>query len=122
MNLDGAKTAYAAELDTANPKEVEEAVRSYFEDMPVMISIAKCESRFRHTLADGSVLRGMVDNADTGVMQINRRYHQKQADKLGYNLNEIFGNMAYARELYEAQGTKPWNASAPCWRKEVASL
>lgn len=100
---------------------VEQAVRSYFEDIPVMISIARCESTFRHTLADGSVLTGMVDGADTGVMQINLRYHEKRASSLGYDLHDLHGNMAYARKLYEEQGTQPWNASKPCWQKTLAS-
>jgi len=102
--------------------EVEALVRSYFEDIPVMVSIARCESTFTHTLADGSVLKGRVDNADTGVMQINLRYHEERAKSLGYDVHDLEGNLAYARLLYEEKGTQPWNASAPCWRKTVASL
>lgn len=85
-----------------------------------MIQIARCESTFRHTLADGTVLQGRVDPADTGVMQINKRYHEKTATELGLNLDDIYGNLAYARNLYERQGTKPWNASAPCWSHTIA--
>lgn len=85
-----------------------------------MIQIARCESTFRHTLPDGSVLRGSVDSADTGVMQINARYHEKKANELGLDLKDIYGNMAYARDLYERQGTKPWSASAPCWQRTIA--
>ncbi len=98
----------------------EATVRSYFADIPIMIQIARCESTFQHTLADGSILRGRVDGADTGVMQINKRYHQKAATAMGLNLDDIYGNMAYARHLYETQGTRPWNASAPCWAKTLA--
>ena len=87
----------------------EMAVREYFKDIPVMVSIAKCESHFRQTLADGSVLRGEKDPADTGVMQINTRYHQKRALELGLDLHLLEDNMAYARTLYQKQGTKPWN-------------
>jgi len=100
--------------------DTEAAVRSYFSDIPVMIQIARCESTFRHTLADGSVLRGYVDNADTGVMQINTRYHGKTAIELGLDLTDLYDNMAYARNLYERQGTRPWNASAPCWSPTLA--
>jgi hypothetical protein len=103
---------------TANTAET--IVRQYFKDMPVMIQVARCESAFQHTLADGSILRGRVDSADTGVMQINMRYHQKTAGTMGLNLEDIYGNLAYARHLYETQGTKPWNASAPCWGKTLA--
>ncbi|QQR65150.1 hypothetical protein IPH92_01035 [Candidatus Kaiserbacteria bacterium] len=98
----------------------ETAVRSYFSDIPVMIQIARCESQFRQTLADGTVLRGKVDPADTGVMQINMRYHGEEARELGLNLEDMYDNMAYARDLYERQGTRPWTASAACWSHTIA--
>jgi hypothetical protein len=101
-------------------EDVEGIVRSYFADIPVMIQVARCESTFRHTLKDGSVLRGVVDPADTGVMQINKRYHEATATALGLDLNDIYDNMAYARHLYEKQGTQPWSASAPCWSPTLA--
>lgn len=85
-----------------------------------MIQIARCESTFRHTLSDGSVLRGRVDPADTGVMQINTRYHSKTAEKLGLDLTDLYDNMAYARNLYERQGTQPWSASRACWGRTIA--
>ncbi len=109
-------------LATNNTSATEEAVREYFKDIPVMVQIARCESTFRHTLADGTVLRGVVDKADTGVMQINTRYHAATAEKLGLDLFELEDNMAYARHLYETQGTKPWKASAPCWDKSLARI
>ena len=108
------ETATSASLDT------ERIVRSYFRDIPVMIQIVCCESTFRHTLEDGSVLKGVVDPADTGVMQINKRYHEKTAATMKLNLDDIYHNMAYARHLYETQGTRPWNASAPCWGQSLA--
>jgi len=109
-----------ADKKVGSAKNAEAIVREYFKDIPVMIQIARCESTFRHTLADGSVLRGVVDGADTGVMQINKRYHLGTATTLGINLDDIYGNMAYARHLYERQGTQPWNASSPCWGKTLA--
>jgi hypothetical protein len=98
----------------------EAIVRDYFKDIPVMIQVARCESTFQHTLADGSVLQGRVDSADTGVMQINKRYHQAAATSLGLDLHDIYDNMAYARHLYERQGVQPWSASAPCWNRTLA--
>jgi hypothetical protein len=100
----------------------EAIVREYFSDIPVMIQVARCESTFRHTLEDGSVLRGKVDNRDTGVMQINTYYHGATAEELGLDLEDLEDNMAYARALYEKQGTQPWSASAPCWSRAIASL
>ena len=100
--------------------DTETAVRSYFSDIPVMIQIAKCESTFQHTLPDGTILRGRVDSADTGVMQINLRYHAEKARKLGLNLENMYDNMVYARNLYERLGTKPWASSASCWSHTIA--
>lgn len=98
------------------------AVREYFSDIPVMIEVARCESTFRHKLSDGSILRGTVDSADTGVMQINKRYHEGKADAMNLNLDNLYDNMAYARYLYDTQGLKPWSSSASCWNRQVAVL
>ena len=109
----------AEEIQT-DSLDTEAIVRGYFKDIPVMAEVARCESTFRHTLADGTVLRGKVDPADTGVMQINKRYHESTARELGLDLNDIYDNMAYARHLYEKQGTQPWSASSPCWGRTLA--
>jgi len=100
----------------------EAEVRKYFSDIPVMIQVARCESGFRHTLEDGTVLKGRVDPRDTGVMQINSFYHGKKAAELGLDLLNLEDNMAYARYLYETQGIAPWNASSSCWGVTLASL
>jgi hypothetical protein len=110
----------AAKTKAPVHSNTEAIVRDYFKDIPVMIQVARCESTFRHTLADGSVLQGLVDNADTGVMQINKRYHLSASINLGLDINDIYDNMAYARHLYERQGTQPWSASAPCWNRTLA--
>ncbi len=114
--VDTAEQGVTVELNT------EAAVRKYFSDIPVLIQVARCESTFRHTLADGSVLRGKVDSRDTGVMQINSFYHNKAAATLGLDLENLEDNMAYARHLYEKQGTQPWSASKACWGRSLASL
>ena len=64
----------------ASSKNTEAIVRSYFKNTPVMIEVARCESTFIHELANGSILQGRVDPADTGVMQINKRYHLQDSD------------------------------------------
>jgi hypothetical protein len=113
-------TSYVA-TQYISPSNTETIVREYFSDIPVMIEIARCESTFRHTLSDGSVLRGQVDPADTGVMQINKRYHQATANAMNLNLDTIYDNMAYARHLYETQGLQPWRASSACWNRTLAA-
>ncbi|MDP3803921.1 MAG: hypothetical protein Q8Q87_00045 [Candidatus Omnitrophota bacterium] len=99
------------------PLTLEEYVREYFKDTPIMAEIAKCESRFRHLGRNGKVLRGEVAREDLGVMQINEFYHEERADKLGIDLHTLDGNLAYAKWLYNKEGTAPWFASSKCWQK-----
>ncbi len=113
------ETAVARQVATS--ENTEAIVRDYFKDIPVMAEVARCESTFRHHNADGSVLVGRVDSDDTGVMQINKRYHEETAIAMGFNLDDIYDNMAFARNLYERQGVQPWSASMPCWGGSLAA-
>jgi hypothetical protein len=67
-----------------------------------MVAIIGCESNFVHYKPDGTVLRGRVDPKDSGVSQINERYHPS------VNTEDLWSNLAYARELFDAEGTGPW--------------
>lgn len=97
------------------PKSVEEYVREQFKDAPIMIDIARCESRFRQFDSSGKVLKNPSSSA-MGVFQIMASLHAHGAKKnLGHDIYSLEGNAAYARYLYEKQGTSPWNASKACW-------
>ena len=98
----------------------EEYVRNYFSDIPVMIEVARCESRFRQHQTSGNVLRGEKNPLDRGVMQINEHYHGEDAERLGFDILTIEGNTAYARYLYDKYGVRPWKSSAACWAKTLA--
>jgi len=103
-------------------KSTEEIVKEYFIDSPVMADVAFCESRFRQFDKNGEPLRGIVNKADVGVMQINEKYHADTALKLGIDIYTLEGNMEYAKYLYDTQGTKPWVHSKGCWNtvREIA--
>ena len=98
-------------------RSVQQFARTYFADIPIMIDIARCESKCRQFDADGNVLRGKVNTGDIGLMQINEGYHSEAAAKLGVDINTIEGNAAYARYLYNREGTQPWISSSKCWGK-----
>lgn len=100
---------------------VESTVRKFFAQTPILAEVAMCESTFKQFNADGSVLRGKANAADVGVMQINEKYHAKRALDLEIDIYSLEGNLEYGKLLYTEQGTKPWNASSPCWSKQVAS-
>lgn len=100
-------------------KTLEHYVREYYRDTPVLAEVARCESGFVHFTDSGKVLRGIKDSNDVGVMQINERYHLERAEKLGYDIYSIEGNMAYAKYIYEKEGAAPWSASSKCWGKNL---
>lgn len=120
VNKEDNKTALVIKEERKNSITAEEYVRNYFSDIPIMIEISKCESRFRQYDKDGKVLRGVVNDLDVGVMQINQYYHDADSDKLGYDIMTIEGNTAYARHLFEKRGVQPWSSSSPCWEKTLA--
>ena len=64
---------------------------------------------------DGTVIRGKVNKADVGVMQINEKYHAETALKLGYDIYSVEGNVAFGKYLYKKYGTSPWYSSSACW-------
>jgi hypothetical protein len=101
-------------------KTAEKEVREYFADTPILIEVARCESRFHHTDEDGSIHRGEINNKDVGVMQINEYYHLDTAKKLGFDVYSLKGNMEYARYLYDHEGLQPWVSSGKCWSKTKA--
>ena len=94
-------------------------VRQYFADKPVLANIAWCESRMRHLGKDGEIFVGKIDSDDTGIMQINTRYHEKRATELGYDIYSLSGNLGYAQYLYEKEGTRPWLSSSPCFLQKT---
>lgn len=110
-------TGAVSEEEAIEVLTTQDKVEQYFSDLPIMIDIARCESRFRQHNKNGDVLRGELTPADVGVMQINERFHLRESKKLGYDIHTLEGNMAYARYLYEKQGARPWLASSQCWAK-----
>lgn len=111
------ETEPVTEVEVAEVLTTQDKVEHYFSDLPIMVDIARCESRFRQHDKSGNILRGVKTPADVGVMQINEKFHLSESKKLGYNIYTLEGNMAYARYLYEKQGARPWLASSHCWAK-----
>lgn len=116
--------AFAAEAPAVRPGSntgMEELVREYFADIPVMIEIARCESQFKHYHTDGTVRKNHQGSSATGLMQIMASIHRKPATALGFDINTPEGNLAYARYLYEDRGLAPWLASKHCWNAPKAA-
>lgn len=115
-------TATATSSMTTNVKAMEAYLRQEFADTPILVDIARCESNFKQFDKDGNLIRGRVNSADVGVMQINEKYHDDTAKKLDLDLHTVEGNIAYAKHLYAEQGSKPWISSSKCWSGSVAQV
>jgi len=123
--LEASTTTAITATTTANLKnnknyKLEQKVKNFTSDKPLMAEIASCESHNRQYEKDGSVLRGRVNNMDVGLFQINEYYHLERSKKLGYDIYSVEGNMAYARRLFNEEGPTPWSSSSPCWSKTAA--
>ena len=110
-------TSTAISIPSATPTStptVKEAVIAEFGSNSIMVRIASCESGFRQFAKDGSVLKNPHSTAK-GVFQVMYSIHNAAALKMGMDVLTTEGNIAYARVLYDTQGTVPWNASKYCW-------
>ena len=105
---------------TLTKKEIVDRAKVIFKEDPILLDIALCESSLRHYNADGEVLRGKINSADIGLMQINEKYHAEKAFELGFDLETPEGNMQYAKWLYDKEGGQPWISSSKCWRETIA--
>lgn len=112
--LSAAASIIAFATTTHARTSVESEVRQQFAGLPVMVSIARCESGFRQFDERGRVLKNPNSSA-TGVMQIMSSIHRRHAARLGYDIYTLSGNLGYAKHLFETEGTRPWNASRRCW-------
>lgn len=103
---------------TSEQEKVKNLITKVFgEDAPTMIKVAECESSLRQHDNNGLVLRGVVDKKDSGVFQINLRYHLEEAEAFKLDIDKLEHNIIYAKLLYDKYGLQPWKASKPCWNK-----
>ncbi len=108
-------------FDPFDPTQVEAKVRQDFADIPVMIKIAKCESDFTQYDSTGHPMYGGTGGM-VGVFQVAAAVHTEAAQNLSFDINTLDGNLAYARYLYENEGTGPWLASSRCWNPSAPTV
>ena len=78
--------------------------------------IAFCESSLKQfDPKSGKLIRGIHNPSDTGLFQINEKYHLARSRELGYDIYTTDGNIAYAMYLLSKAGTEHWRWSKPCW-------
>jgi hypothetical protein len=111
--LASAATATSTSTELKDPAAIEKRVREYFVTAPVMIEIAKCESKFRQFTDAGNVLRGGGSAGMIGIFQFYEVIHKSAAMALGFDIETVEGNIGYAKYVYDREGTRPWASCVP---------
>lgn len=106
-------TVASTTTELKDPAAIEKRIREFFADTPVMIEIARCESKFRQYTDAGNVLRGGNAGLMVGIFQFFESIHAAPALALGFDLATVEGNIGYARHVYTQQGTTPWVSCVP---------
>lgn len=75
-------------------------------EFPELYDIVSCESGFRHYDKNGDVLSSHTD--DKGLFQINLRWWEGEAIRLGHDIMTVEGNLAMAKHIYKLQGKNAW--------------
>jgi hypothetical protein len=106
--------AYNPLLPKAEAAETPEAIDE------ILLKIAECESGGKQFYSDGRVVLNVNKDgsADVGMYQINLRYHGAELARMKLDvINSEEDNEAYAKHLYQRNGTADWQASKHCWDK-----
>ena len=103
------------------PELIEKYSRIYNVSSREAKAIAFCESSNRHFDRNGQVLRGIQNQDDVGLFQINEKYHLRRSQELGIDIYTLEGNVRYAMLLLADQGMQPWHWSQNCWSNKLAS-
>lgn len=64
--------------------------------LPKLTNVMMCESGLRHFKTNGEVLKGIVNNNDIGVCQINKTTWGKEAKRLRLDLENPIDNILMA--------------------------
>ncbi len=91
-------------------------------DAPIMLEIARCESKYRQYTDAGNPLYGGYLGKMVGIFQVYSDIHLSGARAMGMDIETAEGNIAYARYLYDREGTRPWNSSISCWGSAVTKI
>lgn len=90
------------------PERVESRIREVFPDAPVMVEIARAESRFIEKAKN-------PHSSASGVFQIlNGTFKACHGDVF-----DAEDNIQCARLLYDQSGTTPWLASKEAWGPDI---
>lgn len=93
---------------------------------PLLKAICACESSSAHPwneprqFINGKPLWSLAGTPDVGACQISLKYHATTTYLMELDvMNSFEDNVAYAKYLFDKEGTKPWRASQKCWQRWI---
>jgi len=95
-----------------------ERVKQEFKDAPIMVEVARCESRFKPAAHNTKLNKD--GTTDGGIFQLNS-VHDEELALLGLDKFDPEDNIKFTRLLYDRSGLRPWESSRGCWGKYIAS-
>ena len=99
-------------------ESIVEKIKQAFPDAPIMLEVAKCESRYKIDAHNTTL--NTDGTTDGGIFQLNS-IHDPELLKLGLDKFDPEDNIRFARILYDRSGLQPWESSRGCWGKYTAS-
>lgn len=92
----------------------------YKQDEDLARRIIWCESRNnKDAIGYNYNKEGLIWSKDISYWQINNYWHEEDAKKLGYDINEWVEGLEYGFIILKRDGSiKHWRASVNCWDKE----
>jgi hypothetical protein len=101
-----------------------EAIERHFKgtEASIMRAIAHCESGTRQYDEGNKPLKSKLGTDDVGIFQIHIPIWEKEAIKLGYDINTVEGNVLMAKHILNTQGHSAWKPSRDCWSKLIGDI
>ena len=97
--------------ELSSEERIVKAIHETFPEEPeLMVRIARCESSLNPTVVSKT--------KDGGIFQINDFVHGETLKQLDLDPLILEDNLAYARHLYNRNGTRDWYMSKHCWGQE----
>lgn len=109
-----------AQTKEVNPPNIKTLIVEAFPKDKEMVAVAYCESSLEQYDKEGKVVENPKTH-DIGVFQINP-VHFQEAEKLGFDLSTVSGNIGFAQWLLKTEGLNAWYSSAKCWTGNLTTL
>jgi soluble lytic murein transglycosylase-like protein len=94
-------------VDRATAVFLMQKVSAYYSvDFETLSRIIQCESSWN--------AHAESRTGDTGLLQVNRKFHKQTAKQRGYDIENWQAAAEYGVLLFKEQGPQPWKASAHC--------